>query len=384
MTALACRLSLVLLLAVGAVAAQGDRLAAERERLEAVRAEIESLEQALVERHGRVEGLEAELAELEASVSEADRALHDTERAVEAARARLASLRAERAVERERLAGQREHLAGQLRAVWQAGESPFLRLLLSQEQPDRLQRLSVYYRHFARARAARIEDAVAALERLDSLQQEIDAELERLESLRAERQRRHAELEQRLAERRSLLERLRDRLDDDDRRLARLRSDEERLGELVSDLRERLERRRLSEAEAPGGGAGGGGWPVAGELLASYGSTRSGDLRWSGVLIGAEAGTPVRAVAGGRVVFADWLRGVGLLLIIDHGGGQLSLYGHNQALYRDAGDRVGAGEVIATVGSSGGQRREGLYFEVRVNGDPVDPLAWLERRGGQG
>ncbi|WP_435103096.1 murein hydrolase activator EnvC family protein [Arhodomonas sp. AD133] len=379
------------LIVATAAPAQQQELTDTRERLESVRGDIRALERTLAERHQRAEGLDAELASLEQEVAAAARAVRRSEEAIAEQRERLEALRARERAERKRLTEQRAFLAEQIRASWQAGETPFLRLLLSQEQPDRIDRLAVYYRYFNEARAARIETATAALESLAALRDEIEASLTELQELRKQRGERRALLADRLDEREAVLAKVRARIEDDDARLARLRNDESRLGELVTELRTRLERLRERRAQREAATAepgritrGEGNWPVAGKVIADYGSPRLGDLRWSGVLIGADTGTPVHAVGAGEVVFSDWLRGVGLLLIIDHGNGRLSLYGHNQTLYREAGERVRAGEVIAAVGASGGQRRSALYFEVRVDGEPVDPLAWLKQRDTRG
>jgi septal ring factor EnvC (AmiA/AmiB activator) len=121
-------------------------------------------------------------------------------------------------------------------------------------------------------------------------------------------------------------------------------------------------------------------WPVQGRIVGSYGQTRgAGPVKWSGVLLEAAAGTPVRAVYHGRVAFADWLAGLGLLVIVDHGSGYMSLYGHNEALLKEAGDWVGPGEPIAQAGDTGGRARAGLYFELRLNGEPIDPNPWIAR-----
>jgi len=122
-------------------------------------------------------------------------------------------------------------------------------------------------------------------------------------------------------------------------------------------------------------------WPVAGRLAGDYGQPRgAGPARWTGVLLETPAGTPVRAVYHGRVAFADWLQGLGLLVIVDHGGGYMSLYGHNAALLKEPGDWVEPGEAIAEVGDTGGQARSGLYFEIRSNGEPVNPHPWIGKR----
>ena len=133
-------------------------------------------------------------------------------------------------------------------------------------------------------------------------------------------------------------------------------------------------------ASAPALQVGGLGWPVAGSLLASYGGNLPDGRASEGVLIGAAAGTTVKAVADGQVVFADWMNGYGLILIVDHGNGYMSLYAHNDALLRDAGEAVKRGDPVATVGNSGGHGRAALYFELRRNGKPVDPKGWLQRR----
>ncbi|MFZ5657892.1 MAG: murein hydrolase activator EnvC family protein, partial [Pseudomonadota bacterium] len=132
-------------------------------------------------------------------------------------------------------------------------------------------------------------------------------------------------------------------------------------------------------ASAPAPQVGGLGWPVSGALLAGYGRTMPDGRRSDGLLIAAGAGSPVRAVADGTVVYAEWMTGYGLLAIVDHGNGYMSLYAHNDSLLRDAGATVRRGDPIATVGTSGGQGRAALYFELRRNGAPVDPGVWLRR-----
>jgi murein hydrolase activator len=122
-------------------------------------------------------------------------------------------------------------------------------------------------------------------------------------------------------------------------------------------------------------------WPVSGQLLARFGEARAGGVRWDGVLVGTERGTPVKAIGEGRVVYADWLPGLGLLAIVDHGDGYLSLYGHNERLFKAAGEHVGAGDTLAAAGDSGGSSRPELYFEIRKGGKPVDPLPWFRSAG---
>jgi septal ring factor EnvC (AmiA/AmiB activator) len=353
----------------------------EQQRLEAVRERIEQVSAALAADREQEDALTAELRRLESRIGDTLVALAALRDRIATAEEAVASARRELDAERERLTEHRRRLAGQVRAAHRIGREEYLRLLLNQEDPDRIDRVLVYYRYLAEARAERLRQSMAALDRLQRLRQRLDGELARLRGLEEERAARLGGLRADRAERAEVLATLQQRMASRDAELAQLRADEERLQALVAELRERLaDIPELGGAQAFGASRGSLPWPLAGPLVARFGETRSGSLRWSGLLIGAEAGDPVRAVSHGRVVFSDWLRGLGLLLIIDHGDGYLTLYGHNQALYKEAGDWVDAGEIIATVGTSGGRSRgrDALYFEVRADGDPVDPLGWLQ------
>ena len=222
------------------------------------------------------------------------------------------------------------------------------------------------------------------MRRLSKQRAELQALVDEQQMAREERALALADLQRSLGERDNLLASLQQRIVEKDARLSSSQEEAESLGQLIKDLQARLAAAGPAGGERPELVEGGLAWPVRGPLLARYGSERAAGLRWTGLLIGGEAGEPVRPVAQGQVVFADWLRGLGLLLIIDHGAGYLSLYGRNQALYFDVGDWVAADDVIATVGRSGGRAETALYFELRADGQPVDPLAWLRAQGNQG
>lgn len=362
-------------------AADQDAEAAAR-RLADLRARIESLRSELSRNRDRESRLAAELARLEGAIGASSRALRrlDAERA--ARRQRLEALRRSRAEARAQLDRQTVALREQVRSAYVLGRQARIKLLLSQEDPQRLGRTLVYFDYLNRVRAERIREVDALLQRLHTLEADISATLARLEDNRKARAVTLNELEARRAERAALLMRVRDALRDQGRRLDRLTRDEQRLQRLLKDLR-----RALDEAEAAAGGLdfaslrGRLPWPSPGRIAARFGQSRGvGGLTWRGVLIAAPEGTEVRAVAPGRVAFADWLRGFGLLLILDHGDGYMSLYGHNQALYRAPGDWVAAGEVIAGAGDTGGAEQPGVYFELRRNGKPVNPLKWCAGR----
>lgn len=372
--------ALLLVLPVAA-SAQTD----ETSRLDAVRERIEAVNEALAADREREDALSAELRRLDDRVQAAAAELRDSREAVAEATRRVEAAREARDAERERVARHRRTLAEAIRAAHRGGREEYLRLLLNQERPDRVDRVLAYYEYLSEARTERLDEAISALQTLRHREQALAAEIDERRALERETASRVAALASAREERGQRLEALRERLRTQDRELAQLREDEAHLAEVVAQLRERL-------ADIPAGvGAdeafaarrGELGWPIDGPIVADYGSSRSGGMRWTGVLIGASVGDPVAAVAHGRVVFADWLRGLGLLIIIDHGDGYMSLYGHNESLYREAGDWVRTGDVISSVGGSA-QGREALYFEVRTDGKPVDPLAWLRAEPARG
>jgi septal ring factor EnvC (AmiA/AmiB activator) len=350
-----------------------------RADLEKTRDRIRSLETQRREEARERAGLEKRLREAEQAAAEARRSLAAAQRDLRAVREELARLSREIAAAREQLERQRASLAVQLRAAWMRGPAAPLRLLLSPDDPDAAGQRLVWLGYVARGQQALLQEIGATVAKLAAQEAEVatrEAELARLE---AGRRARVAELEAARRERQVVLASL-DRAAAS--REAQLRKLESQAAALEGVLR-RLERaastaRGDRTPAADGKPLPPGRWPVSGTLLAEFGKPRAGgQLRWDGVLIAAPAGTEVRAARDGRVVYADWLPGLGLLLVIDHGRGYLSLYGHNQDLLKGVGTTVTRGETVALVGDTGGQRRPALYFEVRRNGKPQDPRAWV-------
>ena len=379
-----CLLTACLLLPVATAMGQADELASREARLDTLRDRIGELQERLAEDRERAGGLEAELGELEQRIGRERRALSQLEAQIRDRQQRIAELESAIATQSHRSEVHRRQLAESLRSTYRQGETAALRLVLNADDPARLQRLLVYQQILAGARSEQVRQAESAMRRLRDQRAEREAALAAQRADRDKRETRLGELQADLAERDALLDEIRGRIRDRDSRLEARREEAETLNGVIEDLRERL----ASTGPGPGQGAematGALAWPHEGPLLARYGSERAGDLAWTGLLIGGESGDPVRPVAPGQVVFADWLRGPGLLLIIDHGEGYLSLYGRNQALYADVGDRVATTDVIATVGRSGGRAEPALYFELRADGEPVDPLVWLRSRDNQG
>ena len=304
----------------------------------------------------------------------------------------------------------REELARLVRAAYAQGEATPLKLLLAQDRVADANRLLAYHRYLQRDRSRRIEALRTELAEIDTLEREIAARRQALDAAREHERAQLAALDGDRRARRELVAELDRRYQDRRSREQALGSDVRGLEDVLRKLRQaaaraeaerraaaaRAEREaresarragqpapapptRAPAAVATGPQVGGAGWPLAGQLLAGYGARLPDGRGSKGLLIGAAAGTPVRAVAAGTVVYAEWMSGFGLILIVDHGNGYLSLYAHNDALLRDVGDAVGRGDQVATVGTSGGHGRPALYFELRRNGDPVDPAVWLKR-----
>lgn len=354
---------------------------ANRAALDALRARIEKLQSEVESTRGERDEVRERLRNTERRISVLVRNLHDTDVRMRVETRHLNALEQERRRGRAELVDHRQELEQAMRAAYALGRQAYLKLLLSQEDPARVSRVLTYYRYLAAARATRIEDITRTLSRLDTLETQITERQRSLAGLHAEQLQQKTTLESARQERRTVLASLNERLTSRSQEIDHLKHDEQRLTRLVQELRT-----VLADTPAPPAVTGGrnvpkGRWllPVRGRLVARFDSPKAmGSLRWRGIFIAAPEGTEVRAVARGRIAYADWLRGFGLLLVIDHGGGLMTLYGHNQSLYKGVGDQVEAGEVISVTGNTGGPPQPGLYFEVREQGEPRNPLDWCK------
>jgi septal ring factor EnvC (AmiA/AmiB activator) len=365
-------------LAVSLASAQDPRKS--EAALSSVRKQIKELETRLTrDTARRDEGAKA-LRAAEVESAEATRKLADIRAQLTDQRATRRSLGEQTDRANQRLAAERAALGSQVRTSYITGRAEMFRLLLSQESPATLGRMLVYYDYLNRARSARIASVDADLARLAALSAEterVEAELEELETAQATQV---AALAKARGEREAVVARLDSSIQDDSTAVAKLRGEAKRLGDLVEQLRQLMAGLPVEGDQPFATLKGKLSWPVQGRLAGDFGQPRAGSVvKWNGVLLEAAAGTAVRAVYHGRVAFADWLPGLGLLVIIDHGGGYMSLYGHNEALLKESGDWVQPGETIAQVGDTGGQARPALYFEIRFKGEPVNPHTWITR-----
>ncbi|TAM44461.1 MAG: peptidase M23 [Gammaproteobacteria bacterium] len=373
----------VLLCAILLLAATPADAENREQQLEQLRARIGRLQTELNETQGRRDAVREEVRGLERRIHESARTLRALDARLKAARQQHDRLRERAANERRELGHQMTALERQLRAAHAMGNEEPLKLLLNQDEPARMTRVLTYYRLLNQARTERVTAIRASLARLQGLEQRLQAQTQELEATRAQQRREQESFEQARGRRTELLASLNLQVRDRSQEIGRLRADEKRLERLVEELKAALpalappaagERFANLKGRLP--------LPVNGRLLARYGDDKGvGSLKWRGALLTAREGQEVRAVHRGRVAYADWLRGFGLLLILEHGDGYMTLYGHNQSLYREVGEWVDGGQVIAAAGNTGDTPQAGVYFEIRHDGEPVDPLRWCKAPG---
>ncbi len=267
-----------------------------------------------------------------------------------------------------------------LRSIYAIGKQEKLKLLLNQENPEEIARILRYYDYYTNARVERIRSYQENIKNIITNRQEIEQQLSALDEVELSLKKEAEALSKKQEERQTILDELNKNIQSKDQQLKMLLADQNRLSKLLDslqgiwrDLPQKLNATSISKNKGKLKK------PVDGRVQHHFGTQRvDGRLQWNGILISAAIEQPVKAIHDGRVVFADWIRGYGLLIIIDHNEGFLSLYGHNSSLLKEAGDWISAGETLATVGNSGGQYETGLYFELRKDGKPLNPKLWLK------
>ncbi|MNM66112.1 Murein hydrolase activator EnvC precursor [compost metagenome] len=412
-----------------------DERAQTQQQLDATRQDIAELKKTLGKLQEEKAGVQKDLKATETDIGNLEKQVEALQQELKKTEGELERLDTEKKKLQSARVEQQRLIAIQARSAYQNGREEYLKLLLNQQNPEKFARALTYYDYLSKARLEQLRTFNETLRQLANVEQEIATQQQQLLAQRADLDSRRQALETERGKRQQVLAKLNSDMKDRDQKLQSREQDQADLSKVLKTIEETLarqareaeearkkallaqqeaEKRRQQEALAAAAareqarepveppkkarttlgplvssdGASYGGafsaargklpWPVNGRLLARFGDARGSDARakWDGVMISANPGTQVRAVHGGRVVFADWLRGAGLLVILDHGNGYLSLYGHNQSLLKSAGDIVKAGEAISTVGDSGGQDAAGLYFAIRQQGRPTDPSQW--------
>lgn len=351
--------------------------------LEQLRTRIQLLRDDLNTVRGTRRDVRVQLTDIERSIAVTARQIRKIRQDLALNTQRVQELITQRRQLQAPLARQREVLAEQVRTGYVVGRQDYMKMLLNQEQPARVGRVLTYYSYLESARRGQIESITQQMDRLHGVEAAINAENEKLASTNTRLTGEKTSLLALQSERRGILVRIDEVLNDKTQRLANLSSDEQRLSELLRRLPTELSD-IPADVNVKGAFAKAKGkllWPTSGRIAAAYGAPRgAGNLRWQGVVLEAEEGTEVRAIWRGQVIFTGWLNGYGMMIIIDHGDDYMSLYAHNQSVVKEVGDWTEVNEVIATVGDSGGQRKSGLYFEIRHNGKPDNPVQWCQRQ----
>jgi len=367
---------LLLALFAGAPVHAADEAGTQAE-LRKVRSQISDLQKAIRKSTTQRDSLAARLRDAELSVAEARRKLEATRAERIASERRLAELRRDVARSEAVLDSERAELGGQIRAAYTLGREERMKLVLNQQDPARLGRMLAYYGYFGRARATKIDTIRTELARLAELSTAVTEQTQQLVTLEENARADLTAVQDARRERGKVLGELDQKLKTRVASLGKLQREASTLEKLLADLRKVIADFPINSEEPFEKLKGRLPWPLSGKLLADFGQRRAGGVTWNGVLLSAERGARVRAIHFGRVIYADWLPGMGLLTILEHSGGYLTLYGHNDQLYKSVGDWVAPGDVIAAAGDSGGRQQTELYFEIRKGSRPLNPHQWI-------
>lgn len=360
-------------LPVNQVVAQSED--AEQE-LAALQEELKARQQALLDSKADAEKLQSVLAESEKNIGVVARRLNSTKNALADNRQQQTSLKQRQGELQQAIAQQQELLGGQLRTAFISGNYDYAKMVFYQEDAARFERVLAYYKYLNEARQKEIMQFKTSVTELEQVNNDLQMKAQELSALLNDQEQQQNELVARQQDRQQTLVKLRSKIASDEERIAQLREAEQALVEAI----ERAQRASQVPQELTGLSSDKGKLlqPAEGTLRRLFGKRRQGQVRWKGIMIDGREGSAVKAIAHGRVIYSDWLRGFGLVTIIEHGDGYMSVYGHNQALLRSAGDPVAKGETVALLGQSGGQSSPNLYFEIRHKGKALNPLEWLD------
>ena len=360
-------------------AANNNKAQAEKE-LKILKGVISNIQKELQDNLEEQSEAQQKIQIIDKKLAKATTALRDTRTQLKLEKQNLDKLKVE---QKEKIAlreKQRQKLAAQLKSAYISGRQEYVKLLLNQEDPTKVSRMLEYFRYLNQARIDDIEELQQTLQRLQTIEQDIQTSLVSLSDLEASQKQQQAEQQQLKQQQQVALQELKASYNNQNSRLSKLKRDEQELAKVIASIEKTL--RQFAPKQSLSGLSKHKKklqWPAKGSIIYRYGSNKLGNrLKWNGILIGAKEGDLVHAIHHGQIVFSDWLRGYGMLVIVDHGQGYLSLYGQNQTLLKSPGDWVEAGEPVATSGGSGGSGEPGLYFEIRYKGKPQNPVRWIE------
>lgn len=362
--------------AVSQSSTEANSSATTNQQLSDIQQAINRQKQTLSNTNVKISDLEQQLKADDIAIGNIAKQLADTGNELTVVRKKLAQLAKEKKQLEIAKKQQEQILAKQLRAAYSTGHHDYLKLLLNQEQPSSVQRTITHYQYLNAARIKEIEEFKGTIAKLNDVTKQVQQQVEQLALLTDSQNQQKKILELSKVKQQQTLTALNKKAYSGQQKLAKLEREESALVALLKRMAAAARaaenqvglsklKRKLS-------------WPVRGRISHSFGSQKQGYLKWKGVFLSAPIGRQVKTIHNGTVLFSDWLKGYGLVTVVDHGDGYMSLYGHNQALLKSVGDRVEAGEPIAIIGQSGGQNKSGLYFEIRHSGKAVNPKLWCK------
>lgn len=367
---------------IGVVLAEPTQQETQK-KLSKVQQQIRNSQQKLEQQRGELGSLEKLLRQSEESIGNLNQQLVVTEADLKLSQEKIAELQIEEKQLQKKLSKHHSILYAQVRSEYQYGGQQKLKLLLNQQEPEKLGRNLIYYDYLHRARLHEIDEATKVLQSVNEVQLEIKQQEKLAEQSRASLLNEKQLLEQAQNQRKSAISSLNSNVSSEKEKLASLAGNEKQLKGLIEKLRAALaDIPVFDKGKGFGKSQGKLYWPVVGKPSNKFGQKRNtarSNTNWQGVFIPSTEGNNVRSIYHGRIAFAEWMRGLGLLIIVDHGDGYMSLYGHNQSLFKQVGEWVDAGEKVATVGNSGGNNKPGLYFEIRKQGNPINPAKWCAK-----
>ncbi|KMT64577.1 hypothetical protein XM47_13825 [Catenovulum maritimum] len=359
-------------------------LHADSEQKQQTLKKLEQVQQAILDKQSQLEKKQSEQNKIEQSIRQTDKKIGDVSKTLRQIENKLQQVtqqikrleKQQETLEQDRQA-QVKILAEQVKSIYQVGQHDFMKMMLNQDSPAKLERVLSYYQFLNKARTEAIEKLKQTLAKLEETVTQLNQQRLALAELQQEEKTKQAELVSLKTKQKANLASIEKFIKTESQRIETLKQDEtaltqalEALAEAIEELPNQLDFNGLGDIKGKIL------WPTQGSIKKNFGRRKSGQLRWKGVVIQANSGEVVHNIHAGQVIFSDWLKGYGLVLVVEHGNGYMSLYGHNQALLKDVGDVVQSGEPIALVGQSGGQAKPGLYFEIRHQGQPVNPVDW--------
>ena len=371
----------VLLVCSADLFAQDDKSSEQREKLAELQAELRARQQVLENSKASAQELENVLRASELDIAQVAKALALTKESLDGVKQEQSVLQTEQSELKTAIRKQQSLLSSQLKSAFMAGHYDYAKMLFYQEDARNFERVITYYQYVAKARQKEIENFRGNVARLEEVNEALVEKAQSLLSLQKEQENQRAVLVTRQEDRKVTLKKINRTIASENQKIASLQADEKALRDAIEAARIAAERAAREANVSLDGLAklkGKLNTPVDGRVRNLFGNRRQGQVRWKGIIIDGAEGAPVTTIAPGRVLYADWLRGFGLVSIIDHGDGYMSVYGHNQALLKQAGDEVRRGERIALVGRSGGQEYPNLYFEIRHKGKALNPRTWFK------